>query len=57
MPHRPKPVENYTNPFLVMAGVVLFTALFMLWAFFGYVASLATSVLVHLAIDRLPRRD
>lgn len=57
MPHHPREVEDFTKPFLVMAGVVLFTGLFMLWAAFGYLASLATSAVVHAAIHRLPRRD
>lgn len=53
----PGRVEDYTRPFLVMAGLSLFMSLFTLWAVFGYLASLLTGLGVHLAIDRLSRRE
>ncbi len=55
-PHM-REVENYTTPFLAMMFVIFFTALFTLWAMFGYVASLLSGLAVHLLIDRLPKRD
>ncbi|PTX56733.1 hypothetical protein C8N43_1395 [Litoreibacter ponti] len=61
MPYtNPKPpgrVEDFTGAFLVFAGLLLFMGLVALWAAFGYVISLITSVVVHRAIGWLPRRD
>lgn len=50
-------VEDYTMPFLVMAFVVLFTGLFILWAAFGYVVSLVASLFVHIILRQFPRRE
>lgn len=58
MAYEPKGrVEDYTKPFLVMAYVVLFTGLFILWAAFGYVVSLVGSLFIHILIKQIPRRD
>jgi hypothetical protein len=57
MQHNTREVENYTMPFLVMAFVLLFMAMFTLWAIFNFAVSLVTGLVVHLAIDRLPIRD
>jgi len=35
-------VENYTNAFLVSAFVLVFLGLFAVWAFWGFVAAMAT---------------
>ncbi len=57
-PRRPTgTVENYTKPFLWMAGIVLFLALFALWAAYGYLASLATALVVRIGIAVLPTED
>ena len=48
---------NYTQAFLVMAGVSLFIILFALWAIFGYIASLISGYGFHLLIGRLPKRS
>ena len=57
-PRRPMgTVENYTIPFLWMAGLVVFLGLFVLWAAYGYLASLVTAFFLRLGIDRLPRQD
>lgn len=53
----PGRVEDYTKPFLVMAFVVVFTGLFILWAAFGYVISLVTSLFLHIALGFIPRRE
>ena len=53
----PGRVEDYTKPFLVMAFVVVFTGLFILWAAFGYVISLVTSLFLHIAIGMIPKRE
>ncbi len=55
-PHR-REVEDFTKPFLAMMFLVLFTGLFVLWAAFGYVASLVSGLAMHFVIDRLPRRN
>ena len=57
MSQPPGRVEDYTKPFLVMAFVVVFTGLFILWAAFGYVISLVTSLLLHIAIGMIPKRE
>lgn len=54
MRQHPKPVENYTNPFLVAAAVVLFNLLVATWAMFGYPVALFVAVVVLLAITRIP---
>jgi hypothetical protein len=53
----PGRVEDYTVPFLVMAFVALFTGLFLLWAAFGYAISLVTSLLLHLILRVIPKRE
>ncbi|SFR56436.1 hypothetical protein [Litoreibacter janthinus] len=53
----PGRVEDYTKPFLVMAFVVIFTGLFILWAAFGYVISLVTSLFLHIALGFIPKRE
>jgi len=50
-------VENYTTPFLVMAFVVLFTGLFILWGTFGYGVALVASLFVHVILRQFPKRD
>ncbi|MEP3347853.1 MAG: hypothetical protein ABJN34_02475 [Litoreibacter sp.] len=50
-------VEDYTMPFLVMAYVVLFTGLFILWAAFGYAVSLFISLIIHAILRAVPRRE
>ena len=42
--HPVKPVENYTNPFLATAFVLLFSTLFALWAVFGMIPALVFAV-------------
>ena len=46
-------VENYTNAFLVSAGVLVFMALFAIWAFWG----LLIAALVSWGADRLMTVD
>ena len=53
----PKEVEDFTKPFLVMFGLLLFMALFAIWAAFGYLVSLLSGLGVNALIDRLPRRS
>ena len=43
----PKRVENYTNAFLVTAGVILFMAFFTLAALMGFVWVLLAAALIH----------
>lgn len=50
--HFPKRVENYTNPFLVMALVIVFTALVLMWGFYGYGRALGLALVLHLLIRR-----
>ena len=57
MSHPTGRVEDYTVPFLVMAFVVLFTGLFILWAAFGYVISLVTSLFLHIILQHIPKRE
>ncbi|WP_281857106.1 hypothetical protein [Litoreibacter halocynthiae] len=57
MSQPPGRVEDYTKPFLVMAYVVLFSGLFILWAAFGYAISLLTSLFLHVILQKIPRRD
>jgi len=42
-------VDDYTNAFLVSAGVLVFMALFAIWAFWG----LLIATLISWAADRL----
>ncbi len=57
MPQGPiKPVENYTNPFLVMAFINLLSAMVVLWGLYGYGAALALALGVYLLIGILERR-
>ncbi|MEX5726873.1 hypothetical protein Ga0609869_000226 [Rhodovulum iodosum] len=45
MRERPvRPVENYTKPFLVMAYVVVFTLLLLVWDIWGYATALILGV-------------
>lgn len=57
MRDHPGQVENYTKPFLVMACVLLFITMFAMWAIFNFAVSIVTGVIVHRAIDRIPRED
>jgi len=50
-------VENYTNAFLVVAGVTLFMSLFLLWAVFGYLVSLGTALFLRAGIELIPKQD
>ena len=43
LPGEGRPVENYTNAFLVWAGVLIFCTLVALWAIYGYLAPLAAA--------------
>lgn len=52
----PKEVEDYTKPFLVMFGLLLFMALFAIWAAFGYAVSLLSGVGLNALINKMPRR-
>ncbi|MEM7471265.1 MAG: hypothetical protein AAF340_07930 [Pseudomonadota bacterium] len=49
--------ENYTTAFLWSAGLVVFLALFALWAAHSYIASLVTAGFVRWGIALLPRRE
>ncbi len=51
--HPIKPVENYTNPFLVMAFVNLFSALILLWGVYGYGAALLGGFIAYIGIRLL----
>lgn len=51
--HHPREVENYTNAFLVSAFVLIFVALFAIWAAFGLVFAGLCSWIA----DRLMTRD
>lgn len=50
-------VEDFTTPFLWMAGLVLFMALFFLWVIHSFLASLVTAGFVRWGIALIPRRD
>lgn len=39
-------VEDYTTPFLITAGALLFVVLFALWAFYGLLATIFIAWLV-----------
>jgi hypothetical protein len=45
-------MENYTGPFLVVAGVLCFVMLFALWAAWGLPAVLALAALVNWALPK-----
>lgn len=51
--HHPKPVENYTNPALVMACVNLTWILAVIWAVFGFGYALALAFVLNHLISRL----
>lgn len=53
----PDPVEDYTVPFLVSAGVLLFIAFFAITVAAGFVWALATAALIDAGIRRLPRQE
>lgn len=53
----PTAVEDFTGPFLVSAGVVMFVGLIVLWAMFGYAIALLSGLVIRRAIDLLPNRD
>ncbi len=38
-------LEDYTIPFLVMAGILTFILLFVIWAAWGFAAAVGLSVL------------
>ena len=55
-PRRPAGrVEDFTQPFLWMAGLVVFIGLFTLWASFGYLVALAAGLVLRGLIDLLLR--
>lgn len=57
-PRRPAGrVEDYTVPFLWMAGVVVFMGLIALWAANGYLAALVSAGFLRWAIELLPKRE
>jgi hypothetical protein len=57
LPGHGRPVENYTNAFLVTAGALLFCLLGTLWAVWGLLAPLAAAWALDRAISRLSRRS
>ncbi len=48
-------VENFTVPFLWMAGLLVFMGLFTLYAMYGFLTSLASALVLRGLIDLLPR--
>jgi len=48
-------VEDFTVPFLWMAGVVVFMGLFTLWAMFGFLMPLAGALVLRGLIDLLQK--
>ena len=52
-PRHPTPVEDYTNAFLASFGVLVFIALFAVWAIWG----LMVAGLVSWIADRLMNVD
>ena len=46
----PKRVENYTVPFLVMAGVILFMAFFTIAAVAGFLWVVMSAALIELLL-------
>ena len=55
-PRRPAGrVEDFTVPFLWMAGVVVFIGLFTLWAIFGFLMPLAGALVLRGLIDLLQK--
>ena len=53
---RPGRAPDYTQAALVMLGVNLMWVFLLLWAMFGFIASLALAALVNHAITRLDAR-
>lgn len=53
-----KPVENYTNAFLVSAFVLTYMALFAIWTFWGLVIALLISWIADrlMVVDLNPKR-
>ena len=45
-------VEDYTTPFLIVAGMLCYVALFTLWAMCGLPVALVSAVLVDRVIPR-----
>lgn len=48
-------VEDFTVPFLWMAGLLVFMGLFALYAMFGFLMSLASALVLRGLIDLLQR--
>lgn len=54
LPGHGQPVEDYTVPFLIVAGILTWIALVFIWAFWGMLGA----VLGAFAADRaMPSRD
>ncbi|SPF81910.1 hypothetical protein [Pseudoprimorskyibacter insulae] len=49
----PQPVENYTNPALIMAGLNLMWVLWLVWVFVGPLAVAGIAWILNHLIDRL----
>lgn len=45
-------MEDYTTAFLVVAGVLCFLALFIIWATWGYPIALLTAFFANRAMPR-----
>lgn len=48
-------VEDFTVPFLWMAGLIVFMGMFALWAMYGYLVALASALVLRRVIDLLSR--
>lgn len=48
-------VEDFTVPFLWMAGLIVFMGMFALWAMYGYLVALASALVLRGVIDLLSR--
>ena len=57
MRDHPREVEDFTIPFLWSAGVLLFCALFALWAAVGLPMTVLVCLLLARLIDRLPTQS
>jgi len=50
-------VQDFTSAFLVSTFVLVFMALFAIWAIWGLIAALGTGWLAHMSLARLGRDD
>ncbi len=51
-PFHGQPVENYTMPFLVVFGVLIWIALVAIWGFFGMIGALVAGFAADRAIPQ-----